>query len=156
LHTAAQQTESESTMRYEKSCGAVCVRKENGSRFVLMVRHIAGGHWAFPKGHVEGDECEPQTALREVLEETGVHILLLPGFRFVTSYSPTKGTMKKVVYFAARPLDGEPTPQPGEIEEAKYFEVNHAMSLLTHVTDRQLLEQALSFMDETGKSEHSY
>ena len=88
-------------MKFEKSCGAVCVWTEQGRRQVLMVRHIAGGRWAFPKGHVEAGEIEAQTALREVLEETGVRVVLLPEFRFVTQYSPVKGTMKKVVYFAA-------------------------------------------------------
>ena len=89
-------------MKFEKSCGAVCIWEEGHRRRVLMVRHIAGGRWAFPKGRVEAGESEPQTALREVLEETGVRVILLPEFRFVTNYSPVKGTMKKVVYFAAR------------------------------------------------------
>ena len=59
-------------MKYEKSCGALCFAPGPGPTRVLMVKHVAGGHWAFPKGHVEKGETEEQTAVREVLEETGI------------------------------------------------------------------------------------
>ena len=134
-------------MKFEKSCGAVCAWSEGGRRQVLMVRHIAGGRWAFPKGHVEAGESEPQTALREVLEETGVRVILLPEFRFVTNYSPVKGTMKKVVYFAARACSNAATPQPGEIEEARFFDAEEAMSRLTYPADKHLLRRVLKYLD---------
>lgn len=117
---------------------------------VLMVRHIAGGRWAFPKGHVEAGESEAQTALREVLEETGVRVILLPEFRFVTNYSPVRGTMKKVVYFAAHACAGEAVPQPGEIEEARFFEVGEAMEKLTYPADKHLLRRVLRYLEGGG------
>ena len=66
-------------MIFEKSCGAVVIhneRDEAGSlqRYVLMIKHTAGGHYSFPKGHVEVGETETMTAEREVLEETSVKI----------------------------------------------------------------------------------
>ena len=139
-------------MKFEKSCGAVCIWEEGHRRRVLMVRHIAGGRWAFPKGHVETGESEPQTALREVLEETGVRVILLPEFRFVTNYSPVKGTMKKVVYFAARACGCSATPQPGEIEEARFFDAEEAMSRLTYPADKHLLRRAQQYLDEHALS----
>ena len=59
-------------MKTEKSCGAVVLRKNQGRLQVLLIKHINGGHWAFPKGHVERGETEEQTALREIKEETGL------------------------------------------------------------------------------------
>ena len=67
-----------------------------------MVKHRAGGHWAFPKGHVEKGETETETAVREVLEETGVPIEIEPGYRETNSYSPYRGAVKDVVSFWAR------------------------------------------------------
>ena len=47
------------------SCGAVVFRKYHGNTELLLIKHTVGGHWAFPKGHVESGETETQTALRE-------------------------------------------------------------------------------------------
>lgn len=57
-------------MEKEKSCG--CIVIDNNK--VLLVKHNAG-HWDFPKGHVEKNETEEQTALREVKEETNLDVI---------------------------------------------------------------------------------
>ena len=132
----------QTALRQEKSCGALCFLTENGVRQVLMVKHRAGGHWAFPKGHVEGAETEHQTAIREVMEETGVPIEILPGYRETTSYSPCRGVMKEVVYFWAKALSSQTCPQPEEVQIARFVPVGEAMKLLTYDADRILLEKA--------------
>ena len=40
-------------MKKEKSCGAIVSRTTETGREILLIRHVNGGHWAFPKGHVE-------------------------------------------------------------------------------------------------------
>ena len=52
-------------MKKEKSCGAVVYRQGETGVEVLIIKHKNGGHWAFPKGHVEKKETEPETALRK-------------------------------------------------------------------------------------------
>ena len=59
-------------MKFEKSCGAIVYRKTQNQIDLLLIKNRYGGHWSFPKGHVEGAETEMQTALREVKEETGL------------------------------------------------------------------------------------
>ena len=67
----------------DKSCGVVLFN----SGKVLLLRHSSissrgGGHWDFPKGHIDDGETEIQTALRELEEETGIaHANVLDGFR---------------------------------------------------------------------------
>lgn len=56
-----------SYFRVERAAGGV-VQRENGD--FLMIKRF--GFCDFPKGHVEAGETFPQTALREVMEETGV------------------------------------------------------------------------------------
>ena len=51
----------------EKSCGAVIFRKKKDIE-VLVIRQNEG-HWCFPKGHVEGEESEQETAQKETIGE---------------------------------------------------------------------------------------
>ncbi len=137
-------------MKYEKSCGALCFAPGPGPTRVLMVKHVAGGHWAFPKGHVEAGETEEQTAAREVLEETGVAIALLPGFRETNRYSPRRDISKQVVYFLARAKTDTTHPQPEEILEARFVPLAEATTLLTYAADRRLLQKAEQFAQLDG------
>ena len=57
-------------MKYEKSCGCIVF---NEKKQILLV-HQNAGHWGMPKGHVENDETEIQTAKREVKEETNLDV----------------------------------------------------------------------------------
>ena len=89
-------------MKYEKSCGALTFRGADGKRSVLVIRHRHGGHWAFPKGHVEPGETELETAARETREETGVGVRFVDGFRETTRYSPARdNTVAQAVYIPA-------------------------------------------------------
>mgnify|MGYP004419555925 CR=1 FL=1 len=63
-------------MNYEKSCGAIVYRKFHGNTEILLIRHIKSGYWSFPKGHVEGNETEAETAIREIKEETNIDVLI--------------------------------------------------------------------------------
>ena len=56
-------------MKFEKCCGCIILNENK----VLLVKHN-DGHWGFPKGHVEKDETELQTAIREVKEETNLDV----------------------------------------------------------------------------------
>ena len=52
-------------MDFEKSCGAVIYRKIDENLEFLSISHRNDGHWGFPKGHVEKNESEEETAIRE-------------------------------------------------------------------------------------------
>ena len=137
-------------MRQEKSCGALTYRFD-GERRVLVIRHRHGGHWAFPKGHVEPGETERETAGRETLEETGASVRFLDGFRETTRYSPARGVEKEVVYFVAEYAGGELRPQPEEVSEAHFVSPADARRLLTFEADRALLDRAEAFLSELGR-----
>ena len=133
-------------MSYEKSCGAVVFRKYHGNIELLLIKHVVGGHWSFPKGHVEPGETEEQTALREIKEETGIDVELNTSFREVVSYSPKRDTTKDVIYFLGKAKTFQYTPQEEEIAQIKWVEINLAHSFLTYDNDKQLVNKAKPMM----------
>ncbi len=126
----------------EKSCGAIVYRKHHGNTEILLIKHVNSGHWSFPKGHVEANETEVETALREIKEETGIDVIIDPTFRETVSYSPKKDTQKVVVYFIAKAKNYEYVPQEEEISDIKWVEIGHALSILTYENDRSIVNKA--------------
>ncbi len=131
----------------EKSCGAVVVKFEEHRLYTLVVRQN-DGHWGFPKGHVENQETEHETALREVKEETGVEIEFIDGFREQTHYSPREGVYKDVTYFLSRPVGGREKKQKEEIKDMKWLPLVEAVALLTFDNDSSLLRHVIRFVKD--------
>ena len=134
-------------VKKEKSCGAVLFRQGTPDRLYLIL-HSVKGHYTLCKGHVEGDETERNTARREIYEETGLTACFLDGFREVINYSPRKGVSKDVVFFLAELDEGEPVPQPEEVEEIFFLPYDAALVRLTHQSDRATLKKAEDFLNQ--------
>ncbi len=133
-------------MTWEKSCGALVVRREQDNYYILMIRHKAGGHRSFPKGHMEEGESEYATALREVMEETSSRIAIISDFRATVSYSPSPGVMKEVVYFLAFTTDANIKARVGEIAEVEWIPLDEAENCLTHENDKTVFRAAMERM----------
>ena len=125
-------------MIYEKSCG--CVVFDEGK--VLMIQHNEG-HWDFPKGHVEGNETEVQTAIREVKEETNIDVIVKPQYRYTTEYSPKEGVLKEVVYFMANKKSDNCIPQESEIQKVEWVEIGEAVDRITFDVTRNVFKRAI-------------
>ena len=130
-------------MKTEKSCGAVVFHEHNYKTQILLIRHLNGGHWAFPKGHVEKGETEEQTALREILEETGLSVQLDTGYRKVVTYSPRRDVVKDVVYFVAVADSNVTVAQEGEISRIKWVDMEDAVTHVSFDNDKQVLMGAI-------------
>ncbi|MEG0762968.1 MAG: NUDIX domain-containing protein [Oscillospiraceae bacterium] len=129
-------------MKKEKSCGAICYQKSDDKIEILLIKHRYGGHWSFPKGHVEKGEDEETTAMREVREESGAKIKILDGYREINTYSPSKGAIKDVIIFVAQIIGGRLLPQPEEVSEVAMLSYDAALERLTFETDRLMLAKA--------------
>ena len=129
-------------MDKEKSCGAIVFRKVKNNIEVLIIKHKNGGHWSFPKGHVEGDETEHETARREILEETGIEVSFVTGFREPVTYSPKQNVIKDVVYFLAEALNYDFVIQEEEISQVRWININDADKYLTYNNDKGLIFSA--------------
>lgn len=133
-------------MRQEKSCGAIVFRKNNDHPEVLLIKNLNGDHWSFPKGHVEANETEKETALREIKEETGLEVVFFGDFREMTCYNPRPDVSKQVIFFLASALNDEVICQPEEIAEALWVPLHEADKKLTFQNDKQLIFKVLEYL----------
>ena len=129
-------------MKKEKSCG--CVVFDSKHRVLLVQMRL--GHWSFPKGHVETDETEEETALRETLEETNIECKIIPGFREVSTYSPYPHVLKDVIFFVAKPINHNTIRQESEIKKTNFYTIEEAKKLITYDNDLDILKKADLFL----------
>ena len=131
---------------YERSCGAVVFsRAPEGLRF-LLIKNCRSANWGFPKGHVENYETAEQTARREVREETGLRIRLLPGFSCQSEYVISGVIEKSVTIFLAEAHDRRITVQEAEIEDYLWVDYHKAMQMLKFDNDRNTMRRAYGFL----------
>lgn len=133
---------------FERSCGAVVFREADAELKYLLIRNKRSAHWGFPKGHVEPGETDEETAIREVLEETGLNIDILPGFVKKSDYTIQGKIEKSVSIFLAKTKETHYTLQVEEIEECGWFSYDKAMSTLNYDNDKLILIEAKKFLDE--------
>ncbi len=130
----------------EKSCGAV-VYKQEENEYLFLLEKMKLGHISIPKGHVEANESEQETALREIKEETNLDVILDKGFRDVISYSPYDGCVKDVVFFVAKVNESRKMiPQECEVSDLLWVNFQDAKELLTFESDKQVLNNAYTYL----------
>ena len=134
-------------MDYEKSCGYIVYKLENNKILYLVLQSL-NGEWGFPKGHVEKDESEIETANRELFEETNLIVEYITGFRAVTEYIMVQyNNMKKqVVYFVGKHLKNEIKCQDSEVKNAIFVSYEEAQNLLNFKETKAVLEEADLFI----------
>ncbi len=136
-------------MSYEYSCGAVVFTRAGGGIRYVIIRSLEG-IYGFPKGHMEPGETEEQTALREIREEVGVNVRLIPGFRRAEEHPLPKkpGVNKCVTYFLAE-YEGQPLiPQAEELAGASLMEYEEAMKAFQYERNKEILGEARAFLEK--------
>lgn len=130
-------------MKYEASCGAVVFTRINNQIRYVLIRSKSGA-WGFPKGHMEHEETETETAAREIREETGLTPRLMPEFRKTDTYLlPKKRNVEKtVVYFLAEYENQTISYCRRELSDAKLMTFDEAISALRIESLREILKKA--------------
>lgn len=134
-------------MIYEKACGAVVYTILNGQIHYVIIQQQEGFH-GFPKGHVEKNETEEETALREIYEEVGLRPTLIKGFKVIDEYPlPHKqNVIKQVVYFLAEYSSQAIIIQEEELLGAMLLPYEEAIKILDYESSRKVLAQADHFL----------
>lgn len=122
----------------EVSAGAICFIESEGKILYLLTQNKNGGHFSFPKGHVEKDESIIETAHREVYEETGILFELATEKMQTTTYLMPNGIYKDVYYFLGKALNNKITKQESEVKHAGWYTKDQVFKYLTYEADKIL------------------
>ena len=135
-------------MRYIKSCGAVVFTRLNNEIHYVIIRQT-NGDWGFPKGHMELNETEYETAIRELKEETNVEVQVIDGFRRQIEYKfPNKANvMKQSVYFLGKCTAVDVVCQETEVSEALFVPIEVALELLSFEDTKNILKEVDIYLD---------
>lgn len=115
---------------------------------VLLVRHAEYDEWTTPGGAVEPEEVPAEAAVREMWEETGLHVRLdgilgvYGGPEYTTAYSNGDRVSFMIVMFLGTRLAGTPRPDHVETLDVGWFARDEIADLDAQPWVRQVLEQA--------------
>lgn len=132
------------------AAGAVCWRLVEGRMHVLVIHRTVYGDVTIPKGKVDPGESLPQTAVREIEEETGLAVALGVPLG-VAHYDMPSGTEKIVHYWAA-----EVTPEAiarstfvpnSEVAAIEWVTVKKARTYLSYPADVDILDNFARLVD---------
>lgn len=134
----------------ERSAGGVVVDVVAGqARIAVIARRNRAGRleWCLPKGHTEGDETLPETAAREVAEETGIVARVLVELGTIDYWFATteKRVHKYVHHFLLEAIGGYLTTEKDPDHEAvdvAWLPLREAHRHLTFPNERRIAREA--------------
>ena len=134
----------------EESFGVIPLIQEGERWKVLIILHLGGRHWSFPKGHKDAEEGPLEAAKRELKEETGLEVervlLAAPLTECYHFYRKNEEVQKTVSYFPAI-VQGVLKLQPEEIQDAKWIFLEEASEHLTFAEARQMCQELTAILD---------
>lgn len=131
----------------EHSAGCIVFDVSEKPVKVLIIQQKNGGHFGFPKGHLNPFESTKEAAMRETKEEVGLDVELTHHYMDIT-YEIRKHTLKTVTYFVALTKSGEVNIQQEEILSASFLNVSDAFQTLTYQNDKDVLEFSVNIVND--------
>ena len=136
-------------MRREFSAGGVVVRRLRGEWQAAAIRPAGKEVWALPKGLIDPGETAAETALREVIEETGVEgrvLAKLGDVRYVYTWRGER-VFKVVSFFLVRYSRGRlgaiAPAMRREVAETRWLPLAETPKLLAYGGEREMAAKAL-------------
>jgi 8-oxo-dGTP diphosphatase len=122
--------------------GGVCVLRDEHGR-ILLVRHTYGRlNWELPGGGAEAGEAPPETAIREMREETGLEVVIdrLTGVYYEAEPRPgtNQGPLLHFAFLAHPTDDRAPVPTSPEIGELGWWPLDALPTPISDFTERRI------------------
>lgn len=126
------------------SCGGVVIFR---GKILVLYKHFYNRYegWVLPKGTVEEGEAYPETALREVLEESGAHAEIMKYIgKSEYMFNVPEDTVSKEVHWYLMMADSYYSkPQREEyFTDSGFYKYHEAYHLLKFNNEKAILEKA--------------
>ncbi|KQP57806.1 NUDIX domain-containing protein [Agreia sp. Leaf283] len=133
------------------AAGAVCWRVVDGKIKVLLIHRTRHKDVSLPKGKLDPGEVLPQTAVREIAEETGLKVALGVPLG-VTNYVMPNHREKVVHYWAAEVteeavLNSTFVPN-NEVAALEWMPVARALASISYKRDAEILKRFQALVDD--------
>jgi len=134
------------------SAGVIVYRMSlQNTREYLLLEYTAG-HWDFAKGKVEQGETLKRAALRELEEEAGIKVQLLPNFSesfsyYLIDYNGEKA-FKTVHFFIGQELSDQIVKLSHEHTDYSWMSYDSAYEKLTYKNAKETLEKVETFLNK--------
>ena len=125
--------------------GGVVVRRRDGEwQFLIVTAKRDPNAWVLPKGHIEDDESEADTAQREVREEAGVAAKVIAPLG--AAVFPMGDKTRRVEFFL---MTFDHKVVSTEDRRVRWLDYDSARAKLSYREARKILAQAQAYLDRT-------
>ena len=127
------------------AAGTVIFKGRGLNQKIAIIHRPHREDWSFPKGKIDAPESAPAAAVRETLEETGLHVVL---HQSLTPQEYIFDNLPKTVFYWRARLVKPPVFVPNEeADQLVWVSLKAALKLLTYEVDRQLAKEAFKAKD---------
>ena len=108
--------------------------------------------WALPKGTPNAGETIEETAVRETREESGLEVRVEAPISSIVYFFVRGRTRfhKTVHFFLMEPIGGDLALHDHEFDEVRWVNLDEALRLMSHATERSVVEEAASLLTARG------
>jgi len=136
------------------SAGGVVHRVADGRLQIALVHRRTPQLWALPKGTPNAGETIEETAVRETREESGLEVRVEAPISSIVYFFVRGRTRfhKTVHFFLMEPIGGDLELHDHEFDEVRWVELDEALRLMSHATERSVVEKAAALLTAGGSS----
>jgi 8-oxo-dGTP pyrophosphatase MutT (NUDIX family) len=137
------------------SSGGVIFRKSGNSIEVALIAVRGRKAWCLPKGLIDKNEAPPETALREVREEAGLHGEIIEKIGHISYWyfinEDRVKVHKMVHFFLLKYIKGDTGDHDHEVDEARWFQIDEAIETLSYRSEKQIMQKAKGMIEGLGE-----
>jgi len=136
------------------SSGGVIFRHSTNGVEVALVLVKGKKAWCLPKGTVDKGEEPEDTAIREVMEETGLSGEICEKIGQISYWYYVRRESKKihktVHFYLMKFKKGNTQDHDHEVIDAKWFMIDEAIDRLSYKSEKEILKKARRMVEERG------